>query len=217
MLRRINLLYAIFFAAIVLAVVSFVLSDDARAAFRDGYRAGLLGAQAPVILYEIQNRDGATAYDLPLRTLDPAVEAHARIHAFDVQLSGRGLSSPLFSWSMVLSVVALLAYGAIFILIFKILGSLRRNFRTGNVFERRNIRLTKAIGKVLVLASLLNSTTVWLNNRAAARWLAATSDIVVDTSFTFIHSQIIMAILILFIAEVFAIGYEQMEEQKLTI
>ena len=54
-----------------------------------------------------------------------------------------------------------------------------------------------------------------MNRRAAV--LLADSGFTVDTSFHFSYLMIIMGILILFAAEVFAIGQNLSEEQKLTI
>ncbi len=214
-LRRINLLYTLFFAAIVLAIVSAVLNDEFQAAFMDGYRMGL--SEAPsATLYEVNNRESALDYDIPLSTTRPDVEARAKVDTFNVLLTGRS-ATPEAGWNTALSLLAALCYGAIFIFIFLILKSLRSSFRSGNVFERRNIRFTKTIGKLLVVASILSSTSEWLGDRAAAKLIAPGSGFIVNTDFNFYHSQIIMAILILFIAEIFAIGYDLMEEQKLTI
>ena len=54
-----------------------------------------------------------------------------------------------------------------------------------------------------------------MKSRAAE--LLAGTDIGVDTTFTVSYSTIIMGILIIFTAEVFAVGQNLSEEQKLTI
>ncbi len=63
---------------------------------------------------------------------------------------------------------------------------------------------------------LIGNIVDWIMNRRAAV-LLADSGFTVDTSFHFSYLMIIMGILILFAAEVFAIGQNLSEEQKLTI
>ena len=53
-------------------------------------------------------------------------------------------------------------------------------------------------------------------NGKAAELLAGT-DIIIDTSFPISYWNILIGVLVLFTAEVFAIGYRLSEEQKLTI
>ncbi len=124
-LRRINLLYTLFFAALVLAIVSAVLKDEYQAAFMDGWRQGMssaAGEQPSTTIYEVDNRVSTLDYDIPLPTNRPDVEARAKIDTFNVYLTGRS-STTEGAWSTTLSLLAVLCYGAIFVLIFLILKS----------------------------------------------------------------------------------------------
>ena len=67
-----------------------------------------------------------------------------------------------------------------------------------------------------ILSELCGDLSAWWMNRRAAEVLAGTG-LEVDTGFAVSYGTIIMGILVLFAAEVFAIGQQLSEEQKLTI
>ena len=74
----------------------------------------------------------------------------------------------------------------------------------------------RTIGLLTILAELISDTVNWAMNSRAAELLAG-SGYTVDTGFHISYAMIIMGILILFAAEVFAIGQNLSEEQKYTI
>ena len=90
-----------------------------------------------------------------------------------------------------------------------------RSMRHASV-QHRNIVRTRVIGFLLIVASVSQSLCSWLNNCSAVELFRGTQ-YVVDTSFRFDFGGLITALMILFIGEVFAIGYNLSEEQKLTI
>ena len=65
-------------------------------------------------------------------------------------------------------------------------------------------------------AELISDTVNWAMNSRAAELLAG-SGYTVNTEFRISYAMIIMGILILFAAEVFAVGQNLSEEQKYTI
>ena len=90
-----------------------------------------------------------------------------------------------------------LLYLAIIVLMFVIIHSLRRSIREERTLDKRNVWYLRAIGMLTIVTELISDT--------------------VDAGFHVSYAMIIMGILILFAAEVFAIGQNLSEEQKLTI
>jgi len=112
--------------------------------------------------------------------------------------------------------LALLAYLTIIALMFLIINSVRRSIREERTLDKRNVWYLRAIGGLAIATELMDGLVVWTMNRRAAELLAG-SQYTVDTAFHLSYSTIIIGILIIFAAEVFAIGQNLSEEQKLTI
>lgn len=223
-LRRLTILYVLFFAIIA---VSIVLSFDS-AAFGEGFRTGVNDAnrvwdenrsgQRVDIFYDLRAATGNMDFNMPVfRSQDGSVTVSARPSKIDVEAVSEGASHfPGSSLGLVFGVFSILTYGAIFVIIFLILHSLRKSIRTEDVFERSNIVLTRLIGILLIAGSLLFSLASWIEGRAVAPYFEG-SGYALNTSFPFSFSELIMGVLIFFVAEVFAIGSRLSEEQKLTI
>lgn len=105
---------------------------------------------------------------------------------------------------------------AIFILIAKIINSLRRSIRDELPFRHRIIGQTRAIGILILTSELCETLVKYINIKAAAQVLAG-SPFEVVSSFPISYWNVIMGILILFMAEVLSIGAQLSEEQQLTI
>lgn len=119
-------------------------------------------------------------------------------------------------WAYLLSLVTLFAYLAVFVLIALIINSLRRSIRDEEPIRHTNIVRTRIIGALILVAELSDAGMQYLNNREAARLLADTV-FEVSGSFPINYWNVIVGILFLFMAEVFTIGTQLSEEQKLTI
>ena len=105
---------------------------------------------------------------------------------------------------------------AIIVLMVMIIHSLRRSIREERTLDRRNVWYLRLIGLLTILTELINGLLSRAMNLRAAE-LLADSGLTVDTSLDLSYTTIIMGLLILFSAEVFAIGQNLSEEQKLTI
>lgn len=105
---------------------------------------------------------------------------------------------------------------AIIVLMILIIHSLRRSIREERPLDKRNVWYLRLIGLLTILTELINSLVGYAMKLQAERLLAG-SNLTVDTTFDLSYTTIIMGILILFSAEVFAIGQNLSEEQKLTI
>ena len=119
-------------------------------------------------------------------------------------------------WLYALTMLNALVYPAIIVLMCIIIRSLRRSIRNECTLDRRNTRYLRAIGVLTILSELCGDLSAWWMNRRAAEVLAGTG-LEVDTGFAVSYGTIIMGILVLFAAEVLAIGQQLSEEQKLTI
>ena len=131
-------------------------------------------------------------------------------------LSARSAARGGSGWIYAMVMVCPLFYLAIIVLMFMIIHSLRRSIREERTLDRRNVWYLRTIGLLTIAVELIGNIVDWIMNRRAAV-LLADSGFTVDTSFHFSYLMIIMGILILFAAEVFAIGQNLSEEQKLTI
>lgn len=112
--------------------------------------------------------------------------------------------------------LAPLAYLAIIILMAKIIYSLRHSIREEQPLVKGNIWSLRIIGGLTIFIELLQGFLDWRLATKAAEMLAG-SPYTVDTSFPISYTNIIMGILVIFSAEVFAVGQNLSEEQKLTI
>lgn len=116
-------------------------------------------------------------------------------------------------WAILLLPLAKLS---IFVLMGIIFASLRRSVREELPLNRRNILYTRLIGFILIGSEVLEGLIGWCMRTGAAEALKG-SAMTVDVSFPLSYWNLLMGVLMLFMAEVFAIGTRLGEEQKLTI
>lgn len=119
-------------------------------------------------------------------------------------------------FAYLLSMLTGVAYLAVFILIALIINSLRKSIRDEQPLRHGNIGRTRAIGILMLVAALSESFMKYINIREAATLLQS-SALQVDTTFPLNYWNIIVGILMLFMAEVLVMGTQLSEEQKLTI
>ncbi len=222
-LRRITLLYVIYFAVIV---ISLVLSFGSS--FGEGFNTGYNDAHRLVesgvgqdgfrIVYNLPGKTSDMDFNIPVYSSpDGTLTMKARPSFIDLEAVSRdGKVAGSMSYTVIFGILAMLTYAAIFVILFLILRSLRRSIRGGDMFDKSNIARTRLTGILLICASLLLSITSWIESREAAPYFEG-STLAVNTSFPFNFTEIIIGVLIFVVAEVFAIGYSVSEEQKLTI
>lgn len=226
-LRRITVLYIIFFAVIAFSIVrsfSRLSGDDFNTGMNDARR--MIKKEMPTdkrveILYDLQATTSKIGFEIPVYTeKTDGIEIYARPSSLDIEatvpagVSFGGISHS--SYNLIYWAIAVLIYVAVFVILFIIIGSLRKSIRNDDVFRKSNIALTRAIGILLIIASLLFSLISWLEATATAPYFAG-SPYQINTAFPFNFSEIIMGVLIFIIAEIFAISTSLSEEQKLTI
>ena len=216
-LRRITTLYVVFFVVIAFGIVRTV----SRFSRRMVAAARMADGRNVELMYDLRVATSTTGFDIPIyRNAADSVTMYARPSLLDLEAvmpAGSSSGTSAFnSYSIVYGLLAMMTYAAIFVILFVIIGSLRKSIRNDDVFRKSNIALTRAIGILLIAASLLFSLMSWLEARAAAPYFAG-SPYAINTAFPFNFGEIIMGVLIFIIAEIFSISSTLSEEQKLTI
>ncbi len=120
------------------------------------------------------------------------------------------------TWMYACMMLSMCSFLAIIVLMFLIIRSLRRSIREERTLDRRNVTMLRTIGALTILSEALHDLVEWSMARRAAELLAG-SGYTIDTGLHVSYTTLIMGILILFAAEVFAIGQNLSEEQRLTI
>lgn len=109
-----------------------------------------------------------------------------------------------------------LLFLAVLVMIALMINSLRKSIRDEQPLRQSNIRRTRIVGVLLIVSEICNALVLYINQTKAAELLAGTA-YEVTNCFALNYWNLIVGILFLFMAEVFAIGTQLSEEQKLTI
>lgn len=141
-------------------------------------------------------------------------------NGFDVQVSNilecnnsiliYFISTVLLSWGMVI------VYIIIIMFLYKLFARLKKAIKLEQIFYMPLIKALRILGLLLIVENILELMLIWTNGRCAVELLAL-EGFKVDTIPSFDLILGIFGISLLFIAQVFKIGYKIQEEQKLTI
>lgn len=221
-LRRITSLYIIFFVIIITSIILSLNSAAVKQAFSMGYNDAVRiqdreGEGREIdIFYDINGVRSDFEFDtMVYSNADSSVIVKGRPAAMDFEVTSHKKASAKTS-VVALVFASAFIYIAIFVIIFIIISSLRKSIKTDVGFSKRNIMHTRSIAFLMIAQSLISSLSSYLESNALASYFTE-SPFVVDTAFRFNFAEIITGILIFVIAEIFAIGYNISEEQKLTI
>ena len=223
LLQRLLVIYITFFIVLVASIAHGILPNFSRGA-AEGAELGNDIAEkwksgVPRMIYMLGD---IRVTGQPETAVE--IKANVRKLALVVEQNAPG-TSPLglafrsiggSAWLYALVLLCPLLYLAIIVLMFVIIHSLRRSIREERTLDKRNVWYLRAIGMLTIVTELISDTVDWVMNSRAAELLAG-SGYTVDAGFHVSYAMIIMGILILFAAEVFAIGQNLSEEQKLTI
>ena len=230
-LQRLLIIYIAFFGALLAGLALEFLPGFSRG-YTDGDEIGtdLLkswGSGTPRLIYMLENvtiDDGpenvialpeipGTKIDTKIRKIGLVVEQEAP-GASIFGLAFRSLGGS--GWIYASVMLTLLAYLTIVVLMVLIIHSVRRSIREERTLDKRNVWYLRAIGGLAIATEIMDGLATRAMNLRAAGLLAG-SPYAVDTSLHLSYSTIVISVLILFAAEVFAIGQNLSEEQKLTI
>ena len=233
-LKRLMALFVLFLALLVVGFIHNMAGDFGR-----GFVAGMEAGESIGEGWTAQNHDYTylipdvkIAEDFHPVALDSTaagcdgrevmIQRDAvtlKVRHSDVNLSPMAASmrvmgdNPMVFYSVM---ITLLSRAAIIILMIVIILSLKRSIREERPMERANILYMRLIGGLLILSELMDAAGTRLIRSHAAEVLADYS-LRVDTSFSISYWNLMMAVMVLFAAEVFAIGQRLSEDQQLTI
>ena len=108
-----------------------------------------------------------------------------------------------------------LSWLAILVLIGVIINSLRRSIRDQRTLPDSNIRYMRIIGGLIIVSELLNALAYNIGQSTVTAISGETLSF--TSAFPIEYGNIVLGVLVLFSAEVYAIGSRLSEEQKLTI
>lgn len=231
LLQRLLVIYITFFIVLVASIAHSFVTDFYRGA-TDGIELGEDIAEKwisgmPRMIYMLDARILKTPeqhIEIPSETPGMEIRAEVRKLNLTVEKDAPGIS-PLSlafhsiggsGWLYFMIMLCPLFYLLIIIFMFMIIHSLRRSIREERTLDKKNVWYLRAIGLLTIVSELIADLVDWIMSSQAAQILTR-HGYVVDTNFHVSYSIIIMGILILFAAEVFAIGQNLSEEQKLTI
>ncbi len=233
-LKRLMALFVLFLALLAVGFIHSMAGDFGR-----GFVAGMEAGESIGKEWTERNRD--YTYLIPDVRIDeefrPAAQDSAAANrsgrevmiqrnavTLKVRHSADGLSPMAASMRVVgdnpmvfySAMIILLSRAAIIILMIVIILSLKRSIREERPMERANILYMRLIGGLLILSELMDAAGTRLIRSHAAEVLADYS-LRVDDSFSISYWNLMMAVMVLFAAEVFAIGQRLSEDQQLTI
>ena len=230
---RITILYIVYFAALLGGVIY-----NTAPAFRRGARMGvevsknimssldndvMRSSYLYIDVHATDNQDLAafdknddrnTSVTVTSSNFNILVTQDADSDSSLFDMTFRSIGNSAFIYFSALAIMAL--YIAIFGLTFMILHSLRRSVKNDTPLDKKCVWYTRSIGIILIIAVILDAWGQWVMRRGAAQVLEGTN-FTVDTSFPLNYYTLLIAILVIFTAEIFAIGSKLGEEQKLTI
>ena len=215
-LRRLLAIYITFFAVII-ADLALEVGPGFKQGWSDGNEMGtditknwVLGA--PRRIYMLENIRIAAGPGIELQT-KPGTQITTQVRKIGLTIEEEAPGASILSLAFMLCGVA---YLAIIVSMFLIIHSLRCSIREEEPLRRHNVGLLRLIGALAIATELIDDLVSWTMSSRAAELLAG-SGYTVDTAFHVSYSRILMGVLILFAAEVFAVGRRLSEEQKLTI
>lgn len=232
LLQRLLVIYITFFIVLAVSIAHSLLPN-----FTKGYHAGTQlgkdiaenwasGSPRSIYLLDDVTLSSKTAFETEGLPSNDRLRVKATVRSLDLTVEEQAPDASPFAlafgsiggspWIYILVLLNSLFYAAIIVLMFFIIHSLRKSIRNEHTLDKRNIWYLRAIGALTILSELCRDAVAWWMDDRAAELLAG-SGLQVDAGFTVSYSNIIMGILILFAAEVFAIGQNLSEEQKLTI
>lgn len=141
-------------------------------------------------------------------------------NGFDVQVSNilecnnsiliYFISTVLLSWGMVI------VYIIIIMFLYKLFARLKKAIQLEQIFYMPLIKALRILGLLLIVENILELMLIWTNGRCAIEMLAI-DGFECETILSLDVILGIFGISLLFIAQVFKVGYKIQEEQKLTI
>lgn len=230
-LRRLLVIYVAFFGILITSFAVEVIPS-----FTQGLKEGTeLGTELSEVYDAPEPRSIYMLWNIPIRraesiticaqnpdrevtgllsNLTLQVEEPAASYRSAMQLAFAAIgNSP---WIYALMILSALTYPVVVVLMFLIIRSVRRSLREDKPLEHCNALLLRAIALLTILGEVFDSVGMWMMTHRAAEVLSTTA-YEVDTTFRLNFGMLVLGLLLLFAAEMFKIGHDLSEEQRLTI
>lgn len=218
-LLRLNIFYGVFLTVLLFSIGSTLFSHDFQIGLQEGLRQNIEACQPDHtktdIYIEISLARKAGQYNFPITCkTDSTVQISARVTQIDALIKGnhstvRSLIKDL------LQTLGIFCYVIIVVILTLILYSIRKSLKKGDIFNRDNIKLIRAIGILIITSSLLINLGRYVEIQQIIKLFEGTEWHPVWNGIE--YKEIILGLVILVIGEIFAVGYDISEEQKLTI
>lgn len=168
-------------------------------------------------IFSVGLKSDYDAFNLPIVTADTTVRASARPSVIDLRIEA-DTKNPYANniWSYLLNYAVIIIPIVSYCFLLTMLISLALSFKRGTFFSRRNIKRVRWVAILQILYAVCSSLYVCVDNHYAAILMEG-SGYKVDTAFVLDYGSVILGLVILFIGEIFAIGYDLSEDQQLTI
>ncbi len=230
LLQRLLVIYITFFIVLAVSIAHSIVPHFSQG-FSEGAELGnnivkSWASGTPRMIYTLGNINIKENQEMILADSSQNLLVKARIQALNMQIEQDAPNSSVMGlafssiggspWFYVACLINPIAYLIIIILMAYIIYSIRRSIREESTLDKRNTWALRSIGFLTIGMELLQGFLDWKMATKAANLIAA-SGYTVDTSFPISYTNIILGILIIFTAEVFAIGQNLSEEQKYTI
>ena len=230
-LQRLLAIYIAFFVVLIFGFI-FQVAPNFTRGVANGMEIGeemneAYAERTPRAIYYLWNIPIVQSKPIAIENNDTqvAIEGHLSTLTLEVNeplTQTRSVSEIAFSaignspWIYAMMIGSALCFPILVVLMFFIIRSVRSAIREEQPLAKNNAWLLRAIALLTILSELLGQTASWMMNTRAAHLLEG-SGYCVDTTFQFNYGILLMGVLLLFSAEIFVIGRDLGEEQKLTI
>ena len=217
MYRHLVVIYIMYFAALLLGFATNFISVFSRG-WQEGFEQSPSTHREYIVSVPIEKNPQAIHIEGLPEEVTPSIERLMMEVSVAEPFTANNAFKVIANSSYAYLCVALtgIASIVIFVLFALIINSMRKSIRDEKPIHHRNIIRTRWIGGLFLAIEFFNTSFQVLHNREAAHLLANTSLQVVD-QFPINYWNIIVGLLFIFMAEVFSIGSQLSEEQKLTI
>lgn len=221
-IKRIWVLYGLFFAIMMICVVLFFsnfISSEEPTIFKQIENSLRNKQQYAVGITDLQNNSDASCHTFQVEGENEGLNITAHVNRFDIAVTTddkQAIESPFTTWAVILQSFSAIALVAIFVMLILLLIAFYKSIKAGRVFQRRGVKWIRIIGILMLLMTISMDLSLYLE-REYAIILLANTDWVPDHHFTIHFTRIFFSIIILFVAELLNIGYDIQEEQELTI
>ena len=218
MYKHLYVIYVIYFTALVIGFTANVMSSD----FSQGFHEAAEEASNHAMRYYVLTAIDPQHASIPLEGLPQNVEPMVERLQLKVTLDADQEQANPFrifannGYAYLMLLFSILSSITIFVLFALIINSTRKSIRDEKPIHNRNIVRTRWIGGLFLLIEVSNVVMLYINRCEAQRLIEGTS-LHVAEGLPINYWNIILGIFFIFMAEVFSIGSQLSEEQKLTI